>query len=100
MKGGYQVLEAFNNLQKSGFNDINLTIVTRLNELKNIPTDFKNNKNIKWIEANLNDEEITKLLKRSKCLLHPTLSDSFGVVVLEAMSPRLFYHSFKYGIIS
>ena len=86
MKGGYQVLEAFNNLQKSGFNDINLTIVTRLNELKNIPTDFKNNKNIKWIEANLNDEEITKLLKCSKCLLHPTLSDSFGVVVLEAMS--------------
>ena len=86
MKGGYQVLEAFNNLQKSGFNDINLTIVTRLNELKNIPTDFKNNKNIKWIEANLNDEEITKLLKSSKCLLHPTLSDSFGVVVLEAMS--------------
>ena len=50
MKGGYQVLEAFNNLQKSGFNDINLTIVTRLNELKNISTDFKNNKNIKWIE--------------------------------------------------
>ena len=86
MKGGYQVLEAFNNLQKSGFNDINLTIVTRLNELKNISTDFKNNKNINWIEANLNDEEITKLLKCSKCLLHPTLSDSFGVVVLEAMS--------------
>ena len=86
MKGGHQVLEAFNNLQKSGFNDIKLTIVTRLNELKNIPIDFKNNKNIKWIEANLNDEEITKLLKCSKCLLHPTLSDSFGVVVLEAIS--------------
>ena len=86
MKGGYQVLEAFNNLQKSGYNDINLTIVTRLNELKNISTDLKNNKKINWIEANLNDEEITKLLKCSKCLLHPTLSDSFGVVVLEAMS--------------
>ena len=29
---------------------------------------------------------IWKLLECSKCLLHPTLSDSFGVVVLEAMS--------------
>ena len=36
MKGGYQVLDAFKKLQKSGFYDAKLLIVTRLEEVRNI----------------------------------------------------------------
>ena len=86
MKGGYQVLNAFKKLQKSGFYDAKLLIVTKLEEVRNISQEFKENKSIKWIEANLNESQVINLLKKTKCLLHPTLSDSFGVVVLEAMS--------------
>ena len=86
MKGGYQVIEAFKNLQISGYNDARLLVVTNLNEVKDIVDKNKTNNNIKWLDANLSEQQISNLLKDSKCLIHPSLSDSFGVVVLEAMS--------------
>ena len=40
-------------------------------------------KKLEWREANLSEEEIATLLTDTCCLVHPSLNDSFGVVVLK-----------------
>jgi len=85
-KGGREVIYAFSKLLKNKNQNLKLLCITDLNEAKKSLGNLNIFKNIDWIESNLSEKEVNNYLMNSRCLVHPTLSDSFGVVILEAMS--------------
>lgn len=85
LKAGPLVVDAFNLLRKS-FPNSKLCLVTSRKRLeKNYPHYFSN-PGLTILDSSLSEAEVTSLLSTTKCLVHPTFSDSFGMVVLEAIS--------------
>ncbi|MFI4981463.1 MAG: glycosyltransferase family 4 protein [Nevskiales bacterium] len=63
-----------------------MCVVTRLAQARQQLGDLERYEGVDWREATLTESEIAALLADARCLLHPSLNDSFGVVVLEALA--------------
>ena len=86
LKGGEDILLAFNKLKESGINNIKLTIITKKDSLdKNLEKKINSNFNIKLYDFSFNNEDLNELYNESCILLNPTRQDSFPLVLLEAM---------------
>ena len=86
IKGGPELLRAFAAVRQSGAWEAQLCVVTNLVEAKNLLGDLAAFPGVEWREANLDQAAIAHLLSESHCLVHPSLWESFGVVVLEALA--------------
>lgn len=86
IKSGPEVVRAFCKARQALKSDARLCVVTRLSQARRILGNLDNYDGVEWIEATLAEQEIADLLSETRCLLHPSLSDSFGVVVLEALA--------------
>ena len=86
IKSGPEVVRAFCKARALLGSNASLCVVTSLAEARQWLGPLENYPGVSWREANLNEQEIAALLADSRCLLHPSLSDSFGVVVLEALA--------------
>lgn len=85
IKCGPQLVEAFIDVAKE-FPDAKLCIVTRLAEAQEHIEATKHVPQLEWREADLDEQAIADLLADTRTLVHPSLVDSFGVVVLEALA--------------
>ena len=86
IKSGPEVVRAFAAVRAERREDIKLCVVTRLHQASAYLGDLRQYPGVEWREANLSETEIAELLAETRCLLHPSLSDSFGVVTLEALA--------------
>lgn len=86
IKSGPEVIRAFCRARQQFKSEARLCVVTRLAEARRYLGDLDSYKGVEWREATLGEAEIADLLADTRCLLHPSLSDSFGVVVLEALA--------------
>ena len=88
-KGGYEIIEAFNRLKKSGLN-ISLTMVTNLEQ---IPTDKRevidSITDLTLCDFKFSYPQMQKLYSEHDVLLQPTSDDSFGLTILEALHSGL-----------
>lgn len=85
IKGGKALVNAFDRYRKINPN-CKICIITDLKQAKKLLGSLDKFAGISWVEANLNENQIQAYMLKSKCLIHPTLSDSFGVVVVEAIA--------------
>lgn len=86
LKGGREIIACFQKLESALIDDIELTIITRLDSLHNELRDaILALPNVHLVDFNLTYEELSELYGKSNILLHPTRQDSFPMVVLEAM---------------
>jgi len=86
IKSGPEVVRAFCRARQQFKYEAKLCVVTRLAEASRYLGDLSSYEGVEWREATLGETEISDLLADTRCLLHPSLSDSFGVVVLEALA--------------
>ena len=86
IKSGPEVVRAFSRAREQFKHKAKLCVVTRLAEASRYLGDLDSYEGVDWREATLVETEISDLLADTRCLLHPSLSDSFGVVVLEALA--------------
>jgi len=86
IKCGPELVNAFEKLQSHFDHEIKLCIVTDLEEARNLLGNLDTYKGIEWRNAKLSEIEVAQLLASSRCLVHPSLAESFGVVVLEALA--------------
>jgi glycosyltransferase involved in cell wall biosynthesis len=86
IKSGPEVVRAFCRARQQIRSDARLCVVTQLGQAKRLLGDLDRYDGVEWREATLTEPEIARVLADSRCLLHPSLSDSFGVVVLEALA--------------
>lgn len=86
IKAGPEVVRAFCHTRKQLKIDARLCVVTRLAQAHRLLGELDRYEGVEWREATLTEQEIANLLADVRCLLHPSLSDSFGVVVLEALA--------------
>lgn len=86
IKCGLQVLRAFAHARQNVDANARLCMVTDLNAARATVGDLAAHDGVEWHEAKLSEEQIADVLARTRCLVHPSLSDSFGVVVLEALA--------------
>jgi len=86
IKSGPEVVRAFCRARQQFKYEAKLCVVTRLAEASRYLGDLHSYKGVDWREATLGEVEISDLLADTRCLLHPSFSDSFGVVVLEALA--------------
>ncbi|MDD3646396.1 MAG: glycosyltransferase family 4 protein [Candidatus Gracilibacteria bacterium] len=91
------VFEAFSKLSKKY--DFNLIIGGEGKQLDVFKTKYSNNKNIMFL-GSLDDKKIIKNLRDADIFLFPSLVDSFGMVVLEAMLAGLPIVGFDFGGVS
>ncbi len=86
MKGGLQLINAFENLQKK-YTNIHLTIVTPIGLIKQSDLNrIKNNTNITLLEANLQKNEMDRLYEINDVFVLPSFRDSSPLVILEAIT--------------
>lgn len=86
LKGGDDILEAFAQIRKKGYERIHLTIITKISELDaSIKTKISSLKNVFLYDFNFDKEQLFQIYKSSNILLNPTRQDSFSLVVLESM---------------
>ena len=85
-KCGPEVVRAFCRARKKLGKNLRMCVVTKLVKAREQLGDLAAYQGIEWREANLSEEEIATLLADTSCLVHPSLNDSFGVVVLEALA--------------
>ena len=86
LKGGNDILSAFDRLNEAGINNVKLKIITRIDDLENrLINKIKLNSNIELLDFKLSKEELNNIYANSNILLHPTRQDSFALVILEAM---------------
>lgn len=85
-KCGPEVVRAFCNARKKLKHNLRMCVVTRLAKAREQLGNLSDYEGIEWREAKLSEQEIAILLADTCCLVHPSLNDSFGVVVLEALS--------------
>lgn len=86
IKSGPEVVRAFCRVRRELKSNARLCVVTRLAQARQLLGDLDSYKGVEWREATLTEQAIADLLADTRCLLHPSLSDSFGVVVLEALA--------------
>ena len=86
VKGGPELLRAFRSIRHSGLADVRMCVVTNLQEATDLIGDLTAYEGVDWHPANLDEGTIATLLNNTHCLVHPTLWESFGVVVLEALA--------------
>ena len=86
IKGGAEIVRAFCRVRKHLDADIRLCVVTNLAEVRRELGCLEQYAGVEWRESNLSEQEIADLLADTRCLLHPSLGDSFGVVVVEALA--------------
>lgn len=86
IKCGPETVRAFCQARTIAGLDAKMCVVTRLKQAKRLLGDLSQYPGIEWREAVLSEAEIADLLEETKCLVHASLSDSFGVVVLEALA--------------
>lgn len=86
LKGGWDIIESFKKINRSGKYDISLRIITRielidkrtLDELNNIP-------NVQICDFKYSKKDLEQIYSETNVLLNPTRQDSFSLVVLEAI---------------
>ncbi len=86
MKGGLELIRAFN-LLRQRYSNLELTIVTHLQTIK--PSDLSLMKELPGLtilDAKLDAEAMDCLYKIHDIFILPTLRDSFGLVLIEALS--------------
>ncbi len=81
-KGGYELIEAFNNI-KEKYN-CELRIISMFP--KEIINEYKNDKKIKLIQAKLSREELAEHFKECDIFVYPNRIDTYGFVIIEAMA--------------
>lgn len=86
IKSGPELVRAFCRARMQLNSDARLCVVTRLADARQMLGDLDVYEGVEWREATLTELQIADLLAETRCLLHPSLSDSFGVVVLEALA--------------
>ena len=86
IKGGPELLRAFRRIRHSDLAHIRMCVVTNLQEATELIGDLTSYEGVDWHPANLDEGKIATLLNNAHCLVHPTLWESFGVVVLEALA--------------
>ena len=86
IKGGYQLINVFKKIYEENKN-CELTIISYLPN--NLEKEIANHKGINFLESNLNRSEIYKHMENSDVLVMPTYYDSFGMIILEALSHSL-----------
>jgi hypothetical protein len=86
IKSGPEVVRAFCKARQQFKYEAKLCVVTHLAEASRYLGNLYSYEGVDWREATLGETEISDLLADTRCLLHPSLSDSFGVVVLEALA--------------
>lgn len=86
IKGGPEMLRAFRSVRQSVAPDARLCVVSDLKEARHYVGDLSRYEGVEWRPPNLDEPAIAALLSETHCLVHPTLFDSFGVVVLEALA--------------
>ena len=86
IKGGPELLRAFRAVRHSSAPEARLCVVSNLAEARAVLGDLHAFAGVEWREANLSEAAIADLLSESHCLVHPSLWDGFGVVVMEALA--------------
>jgi glycosyltransferase involved in cell wall biosynthesis len=86
VKGGPELLRAFAAVRASGSPQACMCVVTDLDEARRSLGDLSVFPGVEWRESDLGQQAIADLLCASHCLVHPSLCESFGVVVLEAIA--------------
>lgn len=87
MKGGVEIMKTVIRLNAKYASKFTMTIVTQINLIK--PSDMKlisSIPNIKLLNATLSTDQMNDLYMRSDVFVYPTYRDSFGLVMLEALS--------------
>lgn len=85
-KCGPETVRAFCQARTDARLDARMCVVTRLERAQEVLGDLSQYPGVEWREAVLSEAEIASLLEETNCLVHPSLNDSFGVVVLEALA--------------
>ncbi|MDQ0196269.1 glycosyltransferase family 4 protein [Paenibacillus wynnii] len=86
LKGGDDILEAFNKLKKNGYNKIHLNIITKIDSLTlEQRAIINNNSSIDIYDFKFSKKELYEFYQKANILLNPTRMDSFSLVTLEAM---------------
>ncbi len=86
IKGGPEMLRAFRSVRQSVAPHATLCVVSDLKEAHQYVGDLSSYEGVEWRSSNLDETAVAALLSETHCLVHPTLFDSFGVVVLEALA--------------
>ena len=86
IKGGYELISTFKKIYEQNTN-CNLTIISYIPD--KIKNEINSHKAINFIESSLDREDIYKIMQKSDVLILPTFYDTFGMVVLEALSHSL-----------
>lgn len=87
MKGGVELVKTVEKLNHNFVQLFDLTIVTQLKLLHDSDiTWMRSIPNINLIEANLTSDQMNDLYLNSDTFIYPTYRDSFGLVILEAVS--------------
>jgi glycosyltransferase involved in cell wall biosynthesis len=81
-KGGYELLEAFDKIKNKY--DCELRIISMFPHY--IMQKYKDDKKVKLIEAKLSREEVAKHFKEADIFVYPNRIDTYGFVIVEAMS--------------
>lgn len=86
IKGGTELLKAFRKLKKQ-YPNVALTIVTPIHVIKESDIEIlKETPGITLIDADLHEEDMNLLYQTHDIFVLPTYRDSFGMVLLEAIS--------------
>ncbi|MHB1183335.1 MAG: glycosyltransferase family 4 protein [Desulfobulbia bacterium] len=85
-KCGPEAVRAFCHARSRSGQNAKMCVVTQLAKARETLGDLSAYLGVEWREANLPELEVAKLLAETRCLIHPSLNDSFGVVVLEALA--------------
>jgi glycosyltransferase involved in cell wall biosynthesis len=86
VKGGLESVNAIKKLEKR-YKNIKLTIVTPIHSIKKVDLDYISSiKSITLLDAKFNTQEMKNIFKKHDIFLLPTYRDSFGLVLIEALS--------------
>ncbi|MFB6209885.1 MAG: glycosyltransferase family 4 protein [Candidatus Nanohaloarchaea archaeon] len=80
IKGGYEAVEVFEELQESVEKEIELILVT------NLPEDVGELPENTRVYSGVERSKLEELYREADLFLYPTYNDSFGVVMIEAMA--------------
>ncbi|MGX7014861.1 glycosyltransferase family 4 protein [Vagococcus silagei] len=90
LKGGRDLLQVFDNLKNKGFNNIKLTVITKLSSLgEDLNKGLDSNPNIKLRDFSFSRDELYTIYREHHVFLNPTRMDSFSLVTLEAIKHGL-----------